>query len=402
MNADDFELGGEVTPHIVEVTSDLSEGVGSSAVGNAVNLPGRPQGVGSIGAGAEKSEVPRSGLDFGHYERLLEGVSDRFTSGLEPSERLKCEADSDKRWASLQNRLLENLLPGSEELHRSDVAQLLVDFAQVQPRRNRHTSHFPEGYRAMYAVMLWKYLAGASSSQTEIAVSRVEPANKMTISNIRTKFVGFVDGHLNPDSKKEQRTDTPTRQIRRVTSSRDKSHLAMAAAGQASRHRAEKDLKYSSPEASPTPVTERAALVDRVAKILGGNIGAYRQIFSLMKEVVVTEEDVAEARGNLWEAVVSNIMKRQERGSETLDNEEIVWLAPLCGKKLVADKKTKRLSAEDAEPRTLDEMKALAGYLERTHTYGEGRAERSPEDVERIIQNACRKLIALGTISPNE
>jgi hypothetical protein len=137
---------------------------------------------------------------------------------------------------------------------------------------------------------------------------------------------------------------------------------------------------------------EKSGLAARLASTLGGNPGAYDRIFNIVAEVLVEEQDIPDAINRLWGAVINNVNHWSLDSAGRLNNEEVKWLAPLCGKKLVVNKETNRLEPRDAEPLSLDEMKVLAYNLYKDGAYGD-QPPRTAEDVEYIILSACRKLV---------
>jgi hypothetical protein len=101
---------------------------------------------------------------------------------------------------------------------------------------------------------------------------------------------------------------------------------------------------------------------------------------------------MADVRKRIWGAVELNAQQTPRTNSARLNNEEVKWLAPLCGKKLVPNPEKKRLEPFDTEPETVDDMRVMANYLYNTKRYGD-QPPRTADDVEHILLEAFRKLL---------
>lgn len=117
-----------------------------------------------------------------------------------------------------------------------------------------------------------------------------------------------------------------------------------------------------------------------------GEAETYKQLLGLQPEVPVEAGALVSAGKLLWKAIMQNI--RQPKGSISEDNRlnpnEIKWLAPLCGIRLVPDHEQRQLNPHPAEPSTLTKIEI------------ELRRFNPPIDsaaVEKLILAGCRKLM---------
>jgi len=359
-------------------------GVGSVALKETVAEPVLPE-----------SETPKESmdkaayvLDIGQFERLLEDVPGRFSPMLTAEEREIYEAASIERWQSLRIKLATVLEIEAAELDNARIASMLVESAQFQPTRTQ--SRLPNGYRAMYMVMLWKYLDGAPREDIQRAAYSVDKEYMAKVSAIRTGFISFVEDHINLKAgvakvKTVARRPSPYKRQEKLMHDTAEGNRRLEQDHALVYHEnRRREIHDSGPE--------KAGLAARLAVTFGGNPGAYSEVFNIVAEVLVEERDVPDVRNRLWGAVVRNLKQWAPTSAARLNNEEVKWLAPLCGKKLLANKETKRLEPVDAEPLSLDEMKVLAHNLYEKGAYGD-QPPRTADEVEYIILSACRKLI---------
>lgn len=326
--------------------------------------------------------------DMSSLTRLFPDVPDKLSPSLKDPEKKKYESASEERWRSVIGALSSEPGVQPETVNPEAIQQLLLDYSTSELHFSR-PRHLPDNYRLIYAAMLLKYFEGASPLSIRKAVSKINGAYTTKIPNLRAVFVSFAAGQLDPNNHKSP----VTHKRKRLPSGRGGNRYLRVVEGMhRQRIEFEKRARHVRQESGHDAYIRRGHVVDRLAIVLGGNRGAFRRIFSLPKECIVEERDLSDARQRLWESLVRNVQKRSELGSEVMiTNEELAWMAPLCGMRLVADPVTKRLTPELAEPRTMDEIKALAVYLETTHVDGD-RPKRSAADIERIIQAACNKL----------
>jgi hypothetical protein len=243
----------------------------------------------------------------------------------------------------------------------------------------------------MRAAMLWEYLQGTPADTIQRAAYIVDRTYIAKVGSIRTVFLSFIE------RKYQKEFQHRVQSLPRKSSSRTLSDEALLAnTSQMGRDYEQEALEAYRQSRKPelrNSDAERSGLCTRLTAKLGGNQGAYRKIFSLVAEVVVEDEDLSDARGRLWVAVERNLQQAPSQAAAArLNNEEVKWLAPLCGKKLVPDPKTKSLSVEDMQPETLNDMRIKANNLYTRNMYGE-QPPRSADDVEFIILEACRKLL---------
>lgn len=325
--------------------------------------------------------------DMSSYEALLEGVSTKTSPVLTEGEKLQYEEKADKRWQSLVSILAQKTDVEPHELSEARIASLLGEFAHYTPVHAR--ARLAPDYRIMRAAMLWKYLQGAPAQEIQRAAYSVDKTYIAQVSAIRNAFLLFVENKYQKEL--EQSVKSPTDKPRRRNNARAAS---LAETTQVSRKRERGALetyqRSKKPEIRGSEAI-RATLCTRLAAVVGGNHGAYRKIFNLMAEVVVEDENLSDARKRLWGAVERNL-QQTPINSARLNNEEVKWLAPLCGKKLVPDPKEKRLVPFDTEPETLNDMRVRANHLYTRRMYGD-QLPRTADDVEFIILEATRKLL---------
>ncbi len=321
------------------------------------------------------------GFDILPYERLFDGVIDRFSAST-PARRAALESTSQKRWASLNQALGDELGDSFKGLNSNEVVALLIEYVEAYPTRGQ--DRLPTEHKAVFAVMLWKHLQGATTSSIE-SITRAEVPSTVGshIRSVQTRFVRFAAGRLGavyPDPSKARKkpvkdplrvsdSDKVTNELRRLRDAR------------------KKDMRHRLPEVVDTTDT-KALLADQISLALGGNVGAYRQMFDLPVKAGVQPEENGEARQKLWAAVDQNIQERKTTDTNPrLNNSEIKWVALLCGKKLVPDPETKKLSICDGPPYTLSGIKVLAQIA---HSKG---SVFTPDDAERAIYDAFQKII---------
>mgnify|MGYP001384085702 CR=1 FL=1 len=326
-------------------------------------------------------------LDMSSYEALLPGVVTRKSPALTDDERLTYEEDAKGRQESLISIIAQNAGLGTNELDEDQVANLLVEFAQYVPVH--HRARLAPDYRAMRAAMLWAYLQGAPAKKIERSAQEVNNSYVATLGSIRNAFLVFLGGKYHKEFKRTgvsrlkgtHQTNIPSETLLAKTARLSRQYEADALSGYRPRR----------PEIHGS-VNERADICSRLTAVFGGNHGAYRRIFNLMAEVIVEDADMADVRKRIWGAVEVNAQQAPRTNSERLNNEEVKWLAPLCGKKLVPNPEKKRLEPFDTEPETVDDMRVRANYLYNTKRYGD-QPPRTADDVEHILLEAFRKLL---------
>lgn len=326
------------------------------------------------------------------YKTLLEGVGTKDSPELTRNERLYFGEEAEKRLQSLASTLELKTGREAKEFNRDRIDELLGEFAaqDLNDRRKRLT---PE-YQMMRTAMLAKYLQGANAETIQRAAKAVDTAYTAKVSSVRQAFVVFVEARYRKEFG-QQVTPQGSQGSRRGVGAES---LQVTTAKMNRRKEAVALVKYEQSKNPETHSNEvaRAFICTRLGALLGGNMGAYRKVFNLMAEVIVTDTDLRDARRRLWGAVGHNLtMQGMPADDLRLTNEEVKWFAPLCGKKLVVDPNTKRLVAVDAKPETLADVKVLAHRLYTGNAYGK-QPRRTAAEAESMILSAAQKLLRIS------
>lgn len=326
------------------------------------------------------------------YKTLLEGVLTKDSPELTRNERLHYEEEAENRLQSLTRTLELKTGREMEEFNREKIDELLGEFA-AQDSEDRRKRLTPE-YQMMRAAMLAKYLQGADGRAIQQAAMTVDAVYTAKVSSVRQAFVVFVEAKYRNEFGQPMRS--PNLPRGRKSTGAEELQTRTANMNRNAEQAALVGYKQSkSPETHSNEVT-RAFICTRLGTLLGGNMGAYRKVFNLMAEVIVTDTDLRDARRRLWGAVGHNLtMQGMPADDLRLTNEEVKWVAPLCGKKLVVDPNTKRLVAVDAKPETLADVKVLAHRLYTGNAYGK-QPRRTAAEAEGMILSAAQKLLRTG------
>lgn len=323
-----------------------------------------------------------------YYEQVLKDVPDRFTVPSSPENCSARETNSAKRLESLFEVITAERITRPEYLSTmSGMAGLLVEFANSQPNRNPAGLH--PNQRAFQAAVTWKYLQGAETWRIEGVVNTGSVPYKTTVQNARAQFVLFAKARQEAQGNAAKKT-SKDRLIPEVKRAEDLANLGIVKNPPNVSVMEESGARYVRSTETPNTVTLRARVINQLAYALDENDGAYRLIFNCSSEEIA-EEAMSKARRRLWDTIVKNVRQKESLSSDLLlNNEEVKWLAPLCGKKLVPNAERK-LEPFNIEPLTLKDVRARANFIHAERKQG----TLTADEVEAVIMTGLEKLIAM-------